>query len=172
MQFMLQSLFTQLLVLYLLLACVLPVLTGKSIDLVSRSNLSRETYWKIGCPGSGPFTTLSDCYVVCDDNNCTNAKQLCINSRISCNALIRSPKGLGEPLKGQLVELVSLNLTEFKNEAAQHRNICLEYGKRLSNTALANELRDYKKMYGEPIQRFVSGNGTLLFLHLRKTGGI
>jgi hypothetical protein len=74
-------------------------------------------------------------------------------------------------MKGQLVELVSLQVLKRGAEADQHKQSCLVYGRALIGSDLDNRISFYTEKYKNAIKMFVSGSGTIMFLHLRKSGG-
>jgi hypothetical protein len=125
-----------------------------------------KSYAKIGCPGGGPFTSISECAIICEDEQCANAVKLALRIP-ECDALIRSPLGLGLPLQGQLVELVSYaNVTTKSAES-----VCLQYGESLIGTSLHQRLQLYEKQKRSSKDLFLSGQGAMMFLHMRHAGG-
>lgn len=143
------------------------------LKITARNDLPAR-YKKISCLGYGPFASLSECFLVCEDESCSNGIHACDALKTDCDAIVRSSDGLQLPLKGQLVELISYfshpeTEEDYEEEVLQHKRSCMEYGKQLLNRTGA-EMSD--TVNREAILRFVSGKGTIMFLHFRKAGGI
>ena len=152
---------------YLCISCTAGVL-GKSPEIIQRDRLPQQ-HSKLACPGYGPFATLSSCFIVCDDAPCSNAVEICSQLRRDCSAVVRSSLGVQESLAGQLVELVSLAAAD--DPTAQHRRSCLQYGQQLAGAAVGERVARHEAANRGAVSRFVAGNGTIMFLHFRKSGG-
>lgn len=122
---------------------------------------------KIGCPGYGPFASVSECMIVCEDSQCSNAIEIATHHSY-CNGILRSKKGTTDSLKGQLVELVSFKLRE---PFTQHAKSCALLGAKLIGSDLDRRLQALEETKVSPRQAFIAKNGTMMFLHSLYAGG-
>ena len=109
-----------------LLLCVLAaprVLTAVSISVKGPST----NYTSIGCPGQGPFSTISHCFIRCDNSDCKNAFDSCVRLPDACTTILRSEHGMNIELTGQLVELVYQgdSLSQDQNEKVRGFSLAL-----------------------------------------------
>lgn len=161
--------------------CFLQPTGGHGIDgPIMERNALPARYKKVACPGFGPFASLNECFITCEDAKCSNGIMSCDMLSIDCDALVRSSHGLNLDLTGQLVELVSFfsvdsigddEYSDYEEETSQHKRSCFEYGQQLANTSVGKLISSHGAMNAKARSRFTSGKGTIMFLHLRKAGG-
>ena len=157
------------LLLYLCISCSASAQGTLPGRIIERDQLPLQ-HSKLACPGYGPFATLSSCFIVCDDAPCSNAVETCGLLRGDCSAIVRSSRGGQGGLMGQLVELVSFAAGE--DPTAQHKRSCLQYGRQLASAGVGERVARHEAAHRGAVAKFVSGNGTIMFLHFRKSGGI
>jgi hypothetical protein len=139
-----------------------------------------QRHKRIGCPGLGPFASLGECFIICEDAACANGLRACDLLGGDCDAVVRSSHGLAEDLNGQLVELVSLfssagavanGTIDADEESSQHKRSCFEYGQQLAQASVGKKMTDNDAINDKARFKFIHKNGTIMFLHLRKAGG-
>lgn len=138
------------------------------VEIIDRDNLWERSA-AMSCPGHGPFSSLGECFILCADTACSNAVEACGLMRADCKGIVRSSAGIDEDLAGQLVELVSVSVD--KDPSSQQLRSCFEYGRQLETTELGRRVASYDIQNRKCVSRFTSGNGTIMFLHFRKSGG-
>ena len=135
----------------------------KFLDDIHRSN------FKIGCPGRGPFSTVNSCVIICESDICENAKEICKELGDDCNLIVRARAGARDSLQGQAVELKRVG-PDIRSQ--QNKMTCLRYGKQLSGTALGKRVAESAAANQFVVNQFAARNGTMMFLHMRKAGGM
>lgn len=153
---------------YFILASVLLVWSIDISEITYLDTLHLKNY-KIGCPGRGPLTTVNSCVIVCESHSCENAKRICKELGEDCNVVVRARAGSKDTLHGQVVELKRVGPD---TRLLQNKKACLQYGKQLSTTALGKRVAANTGRNAFAINQFVARNGTMMFLHMRKAGGM
>mmetsp|Transcript_7109 Transcript_7109/g.10601 ORF Transcript_7109/g.10601 Transcript_7109/m.10601 type:complete len:483 (+) Transcript_7109:75-1523(+) len=150
------------------LAYLIVFFTGVSATSAVFEIYGQSKFSSIPCPGFGIFSSLKECFIICEDNQCSNAETAC-QLLDDCDTVMHFTPSVSE-MQGTLVELVT---KKPKYAKVEHQiQACLKYGKRMLDTSLGKRLLKYETMKQSLRQEFHTlRNGTLLYLHFRKGGG-
>lgn len=144
---------------------------GNFLSIDARDDPKTPPYAKIGCPGGGPFASISECAIVCADSKCSNA--ISFASQVpNCDGILRSSLGLEISLEGQLVELISYAYAGNKTQITiSSKESCLRYGENLMNSGLQERLNSLKEQKKRAEELFLNHQSGIMYLHMRHAGG-